>query len=176
MRTFKEAMTAKRNLKELEEFLIHLESNGLSSMKFVEWLSTNGLKQLNEGGPAPSQPGYVAGAFHNVLGKGAGFLGRQVGKGIGGAAGIVADTAKGISGVAGSLVGGLAGGAGTGYGAVTQGGTLQANVNSAQTALQNLEKRMQSSAPLRELLNKPEFKQLLQNLKNAIANDLVKTE
>ena len=30
MRTFKEAMTAKRNLKELEEFLIHLESNGLS--------------------------------------------------------------------------------------------------------------------------------------------------
>jgi hypothetical protein len=176
MRTFKEAMTAKRNLKELEEFLIHLESNGLSSMKFVEWLSTNGLKQLNEGGPAPSQPGFVAGAFQNVLGKGAGFLGRQVGKGIGGAAGIVADTAKGISGVAGSLVGGLAGGAGTGYGAVTQGGTLQANVNSAQTALQNLEKRMQSSAPLRELLNKPEFKQLLQNLKNAIANDLVKTE
>jgi hypothetical protein len=176
MRTFKEAMTAKRNLKELEEFLIHLESNGLSSMKFVEWLSTNALKQLNEGGPAPSQPGFVAGAFQNVLGKGAGFLGRQVGKGIGGAAGIVADTAKGISGVAGSLVGGLAGGAGTGYGAVTQGGTLQANVNSAQTALQNLEKRMQSSAPLRELLNKPEFKQLLQNLKNAIANDLVKTE
>ena len=176
MRTFKEAMTAKRNLKELEEFLIHLESNGLSSMKFVEWLSTNGLKQLNEGGPAPSQPGYVAGAFHNVLGKGAGLLGRGVGNVIGGAAGIVADTAKGISGVAGSLAGGLAGGAGTGYGAVTQGGTLQANVNSAQTALQNLEKRMQSSAPLRELLNKPEFKQLLQNLKNAIANDLVKTE
>ena len=176
MRTFKEAMTAKRNLKELEEFLIHLESNGLSSMKFVEWLSTNGLKQLNEGGPAPSQPGYVAGAFQNVLGKPLGFAARQVGKGIGGAAGIVADTAKGIGSVAGSITGGLAGGAGTGYGAVTQGGTLQANVNSAQTALQNLEKRMQSSAPLRELLNKPEFKQLLQNLKNAIANDLVKTE
>ena len=176
MRTFKEAMTAKRNLKELEEFLIHLESNGLSSMKFVEWLSTNALKQLNEGGPAPSQPGFVAGAFQNVLGKPLGFAARQLGKGIGGAAGIAADTAKGISSVAGSITGGLAGGAGTGYGAVTQGGTLQANVNSAQTALQNLEKRMQSSAPLRELLNKPEFKQLLQNLKNAIANDLVKTE
>ena len=175
MRTFKEAMTAKRNLKELEEFLIHLESNGLSSMKFVEWLSTNGLKQLNEGRGAPNQPGLIPGAFQNVLGKPLGYLATKVGQGIGGAAGIVADTAKGIGSVAGSITGGLAGGAGTGYQGVTQGGTLQAYVNSAQTALQNLEKRMQSSPPLRELLGKPEFKQLLQNLKNTIANDLIET-